>query len=554
MMKNLFFKGNGKQLVMLQAMEAISSTVKDLGLVDEFAKKCKKEIETVAKTHQLTEMQAVLFSLFVSRCDDRRIRLSEIGGDLGCSTIQMMLYSLDIDELVNRHFIKRKKSDREEYLVPNEVQEALKENKCYEPNPPYCKTYQEFFAKLDATFDKKDDDDLDEAGMHEELNTILETNPQIDFCQKVASLKLDFEERDLLIYFCHQFVNNNDDSVRGCDLKFLYDDRGDYFYNKRALESGEHELMKKKLVEYADNDGFLDKEAFKLSDSSKRHLLAELNLPTLKAAPKQNEIEAKKVVKKELFYPAAVEEQVNELNSLLQPKNFRQIQSRMKQKGMRCGFACLFYGGPGTGKTETVMQLARQTGRDIMLIDIPKVRSCWVGETEKNIKAVFDKYREMVKKSKRAPILLFNEADAIIGIRKEGAERSVDKMENTMQNIILQEMETLDGIMIATTNLTQNLDKAFERRFLYKIMFEKPDVSVRAKIWTMMLPDVSNDIISELSKQFEFSGGQIENIARRYAIDYILHGDSTNTAENLKKYCQAETIAKQNRSKVGFSV
>ena len=133
------------------------------------------------------------------------------------------------------------------------------------------------------------------------------------------------------------------------------------------------------------------------------------------------------------------------------------------------GFCCIFYGAPGTGKTETVYKLARQTGRDIMRVDVNKIKSCWVGESEKNIKAAFDRYRNICKNSPLAPILLFNEADAILGIRMEGASNAVDKMENSIQNIILQEMESIEGIMIATTNLTTNLDKAFERRFLYKI-------------------------------------------------------------------------------------
>ena len=83
----------------------------------------------------------------------------------------------------------------------------------------------------------------------------------------------------------------------------------------------------------------------------------------------------------------------------------------MKKAGFRCGFTCLFYGAPGTGKTETVLQLARQTGRDILQVDVSKIKSCWVGESEKNIKSLFDSYKDKVKKSEKAPILLFNEAD-----------------------------------------------------------------------------------------------------------------------------------------------
>lgn len=155
--------------------------------------------------------------------------------------------------------------------------------------------------------------------------------------------------------------------------------------------------------------------------------------------------------------------------------------------------ACLFYGAPGAGKTETVYQLARRTGRNIMRVNISEIKSSWVGESEKNIKNVFNKYRFLVERSEAAPILLFNEADAILGKRMEGAERAVDRMENSIQNIILQEIENMEGILIATTNIAGNLDKAFERRFLYKIEFERPDIQAKCAIWKSMLPELNED-------------------------------------------------------------
>ena len=208
--------------------------------------------------------------------------------------------------------------------------------------------------------------------------------------------------------------------------------------------------------------------------------------------------------------------------------------------------------GPGTGKTETVYQLAKQTGRSIMMVDVPQIKSKWVGDSEKNIKALFDRYREMVKRTPLAPILLFNEADAIIGIRQESAQRAVDKMENSIQNIILQEMESLDGIMIATTNLQQNLDKAFERRFLYKIKFEKPNAEARAHIWHEMIPDLNDSDIRTLSEKYDFSGGQIENIARHYNIDTILHGTDNNALESLMQHCDNERLVEKKSHKIGF--
>ena len=219
---------------------------------------------------------------------------------------------------------------------------------------------------------------------------------------------------------------------------------------------------------------------------------------------------------------------------------------------MRPGFCCIFYGTPGTGKTETVYQLARQTGRDIMRVDVDKIKSCWVGESEKNIKALFDRYRNICKNSKLAPILLFNEADAVLGVRMEGAARAVDKMENSIQNIILQEMETLEGIMIATTNLTTNLDKAFERRFLYKIRFDKPSVESRAKIWQTMLPDLSEYDANTLASQFDLSGGEIENIARKHSVNAILKGNDSIDVQEIINSCRHERLSQNDRPKIGF--
>ena len=231
---------------------------------------------------------------------------------------------------------------------------------------------------------------------------------------------------------------------------------------------------------------------------------------------------------------------------------FKDICRRLKERGLRQGFACLFYGAPGTGKTESVLQLAKATGRDIMQVNIADVKSMWVGESEKNIKGIFDRYRAVARQSKRTPILLFNEADAVIGKRSERVERSVDKMENSIQNIILQEMESLEGIMIATTNLEENFDSAFERRFLYKVKFRKPELAQRVKIWQSMMPRLSCDAAGKLASSFDFSGGQIENITRKCDIDGILYGDDYVTEDRIEQYCREEMIVRKGRGHMGF--
>jgi SpoVK/Ycf46/Vps4 family AAA+-type ATPase len=256
---------------------------------------------------------------------------------------------------------------------------------------------------------------------------------------------------------------------------------------------------------------------------------------------------------KKLYYAPHIQADIDRLGQLLQLDQFKMVAERLNESGMRKGFACLFYGSPGTGKTETANQLARMTGRDVLMVDVTKIKSCWVGESEQNIKALFDRYRKCVKEKEVAPILLFNEADAVLGIRQEGAQRAVDKMENSIQNIILQEMETLEGIMIATTNLTCNLDTAFERRFIYKIKFERPTVEAKRQIWKSMIPSISDNLAQSLAKDFDLSGGQIENVARKRTVEYILSGQEPSD-DQMREYCISESLdSKQStRSRIGF--
>ena len=219
---------------------------------------------------------------------------------------------------------------------------------------------------------------------------------------------------------------------------------------------------------------------------------------------------------------------------------------------MRKGFNCIFYGAPGTGKTASVYELARQSGRDIFSVDVSKIKSKWVGESEKSVKGIFQMYKKLCASRPRVPILLFNEADAIFGKRNENPERSVDKMNNAMQNILLQGMEDLDGILIATTNLEGSLDPAFERRFIYKVKFDMPSKEQREKMWKSMIPELDDVQAGLLAKDYTFSGGQIENIARKSAVEYVLSGKEVSLSV-LQKFCGEEMLqGKSHRNKIGF--
>ena len=536
---------------LLQAIERVVETAKDSKLSDQFMLKAAPEIGLLADRYGITERQAVLFCVCMEK-GPRHVDYDDLANYLDVSQIKILSYASDIDALVRRRMLRyRDANDEDTFDVPIPVIKALKHNEVYELPPRTGLSCAEVFELLDQWFEDLDNDSISAKEMAEEAKNLLNDNQQVAFAKHVKEYYLNEEDLLMLLAFCHLLVNKGDDDIRVRQLEDLFERKCEYISAKARLQNGEHKLMTKKLIEYRCEDGIADNTRYKLTESAKRILLEELNIHTTDEHL-ADVVKAGKLTSKQLFFPKDIERQVDELTSLLSPEKYDEIHQRMKQTGFRTGFACLFYGGPGTGKTETVYQLARQTGRDIMVVEVPRIKSKWVGDSEKNIKALFDRYRELVKRAKLAPILLFNEADAIIGKRISEAESAVDKMENSIQNIILQEMENLDGIMIATTNLQQNLDSAFERRFLYKIKFEKPTIEARSNIWQSMIPELERADARKLAEKYNLSGGQIENVARKHSISTILHGKPSDLAETLSAYCSQEQIADKSLRKIGF--
>ena len=116
---------------------------------------------------------------------------------------------------------------------------------------------------------------------------------------------------------------------------------------------------------------------------------------------------------------------------------------------------------------------------------------------------------------------------------------------------MLEELENFEGIFFATTNLVQNLDGAFDRRFLYKVEFTKPQLEQRIAIWESKIPDLTSDVYENLANQFEFSGGQIENIVRKCEINQVLY-NSLPSFETIQSFCLSENN-EQVKSGIGFT-
>ena len=182
--------------------------------------------------------------------------------------------------------------------------------------------------------------------------------------------------------------------------------------------------------------------------------------------------------------------------------------------GKGLGVSALFSGRPGTGKTMVAALIARDLGLELYQVDLSRVVSKWIGETEKNLAAVFD-----AAEAGHA-IILFDEADALFGKRTD-VKSSNDRHANLETNFLLQRLESFTGICLLTSNHESNLDPAFHRRLSLHLRFDVPDLGERERLWRAMLPaaaPVAVDVdFEDLARSFVMTGGHIRNAALRAA-------------------------------------
>ena len=387
------------------------------------------------------------------------------------------------------------------------------------------------------------------------INRLMKQNQHLAVVQNLQNIK---DEADMwfMILMMTTLAIEEDSYVNARDLAQMLSERTVRIILKQIMDN-KHPFAKQGYIELRNQAGQVQQGEWVLSQEGWLAMLGnqeevESIIPTEEDENINMLTSYKQLAQRPLYFSDKTEEQVQTLTNLLHEEQLAKVRQALKTHNMPLGFCCLFYGTPGTGKTELVQQLAIATQRDLFQVNIATLRDKYVGESEKQLKRIFDKYRSLVRTQEHAPILFFNEADAIFGNRMENTQRSVDKMENALQNIILQEMEVLDGIMICTTNLTSCLDKAFDRRFIYKVEFEKPTNQARKLIWQSMLSSLNDEQATELANRFDFSGGQIQNISRKQVINAIFSGKDELDYDQIKLDCQNESISRNSRGKVGF--
>ena len=371
---------------------------------------------------------------------------------------------------------------------------------------------------------------------------------------KTLQTVISEEEYRFILYDVTNDYLSGEKSNLPATLNDIYGHTPEYFTELRSFLDDKHELVEKGLLEVEKSEN-VENTVVSVTNKILELLYGENADIYIRSVTGRNIIENEKIKEKELFYSDTVQKQIDMLRESLEQQNLEAMQERLYQKGLPKGVAVLLYGAPGTDKTETVYQLAKKTNHKIFHVDIAESKSMWFGESEKKIKKIFTDYKLLCKNCKshneNTPILLFNEADALISKRRDVDSGSCAQTENAIQNILLEEMEKLEGIMIATTNLCENMDKAFERRFLFKVKYEKPSLEARENIWRTKLNTLGTEDISKLAKEFDFSGGEIDNIVRKCEMNEIIKGTQPGY-EEIVELCKTERLENAEEHRMGF--
>ena len=351
-----------------------------------------------------------------------------------------------------------------------------------------------------------------------------------------------FEAKEQIVFFAllkEEYEQSESGSLRdlGALLALISKDDMERMKNRSMLEDGSR-LIESGVVEYDEvltPFGALSRTFFISEDT-----LGEIMHP--KSAKTAKKIKLENIVKNseifELITPSSdlsdvvLNEQTRALLENILRQLDKNVQARLASWGMKprknIDAKVIFYGPPGTGKTMSAYCLAKSLKKQVLSFDCSKILSKYVGESEQNVRKIFDSYREICAKTKSEPVLLLNEADQFLSSRLENGSSGSEQMHNQMQNIFLEQIEKFQGVLIATTNFMQSFDKAFSRRFEYKIEFKKPQLKERIQIWQKVLPknaefEESFDI-NTIAK-YELSGASIVLVMKNVALKTAISDD-----------------------------
>ena len=537
-----------------KAMACVYQALNDSRLKIKKTKQYTSAMENLKALYKLNQTQVWLLCIICERYfeDDDSTSMKNIAYTIAVPVMTIMGWNKERDKLEEMGFLEHRGSHNAVQPV-SEFRESLCNNVEFIPQGKKELDEIEFLRTFARMYEDRREEDKSARVIQRELRRFEDNNKNLKMVERVIAEVKQADHRFFLYDVTHDVIKG-DESGLNTTISDLYDNEDRFTVAQQMMEET-HELFERGFLEFS-KKGNMSEATITLTDKGKKLVLGEKAFLFEESISDKNLIKTDSIKEKRLFYSKENQREIDRLKAALQEEKLKGIQNRLRDEGLPVGVAVLLYGAPGTGKTESVMQIAKETGRSIVHVDISEAKSAWFGESEKRIKKIFTSYRNACelaeKKGELMPILLFNEADALISKRKEDTSGNCAQTENAIQNIILEELENLKGIFIATTNLASNMDSAFERRFLFKIKFENPSTEAKTSIWMNKLTWLDKEAATEFARDYDFSGGQIDNIVRKIAMNEVITGERP-AINDIHDMCKCEKLENPNGAKrVGF--
>ncbi|MDD3321198.1 MAG: ATP-binding protein [Paludibacter sp.] len=497
----------------------------------------------------LSHIQCALLSIIFSFTIDEdleRVRTQRLLSFLDMELEDYFDLTGDLELLIKKGFIRQKNEDRtnnlynSSFTINQALLDMLLRNETIEFEKLYGNGYNfvQFSGHMYRINKYKLLNHQSKVDIFNSIESNEDRNANLTQIQTLKSFNLDVKDRFAMYYLIHK-QSDLESKVSTYSLSFdVYGIANAASFIKQ-LSDNKSQLQILGLIEIVGKSNEVQ-----LTSKAKELLLNEHCLTKNEEEVETSHyyIKHDTIQKKELFFNSEIQRELNILQTLLKKDNFKEYQQAMKLKGNKAeGISILLYGPSGTGKSSIADMLAKQSNRDIFQVDLSVVRSKWWGESEKNIKQIFEDYNAKCSKSDTIPILLLNECDALLGKRNHDGEDSHDMTESTMINLLLELFEKNSGIIIAITNLVEQLDNAFMRRFTMKYFIGNPDKKAVKSILKSKIDFLDEGEIERIADRHLLTGGQIENVSMKCVISKIIT-KSNPTVSEIMDYCENEKI------------
>ena len=525
---------------------------------------------------------SVIFELSMRKFE---ASIDDLCKHLSIDIFQFAKIHLNLEELQQAGLITYRTSGYREttaYKIPTNIFNRILKNQPITKVSLNGLTNSKFLKYLINYFALLDDRKIKVEDLIYFVRTLINLNPELPLAKLINEKELRLESTFLLIGMVNELTTSGTSSIsfREFVIKFDFEVNEHFAYEsdneevldfsdiKKELQSGQSTLLRNNVIQITRNAEFKTILVFELSPEYQsmifqgaEHLINDL--PTKSETDLFQTIHISEIKKTTLIYDTDVVSEINSLQDILDQDNFRKITERQAQLGLQPNVICLLHGSSGGGKSELVLQLGRETKRDLIKVNLSNLKSAYFGESQKQVQNLFDTYRKIYSQSTKddrnpCPILWIDECESLFSDRRRYKGRTA--IENILQeivNILLTNLDNFNGILIMTSNYSDRIDGAFSRRINHKILIPKPSKDVVGKILHSVLSQWYTEAqCRELGIHYDLTGGMIKNIHQKVVNEYVIKG-TVPSIDTIGVWCENECKSlgyMSSKNKIGFFV